>query len=138
MAKVDIPHYPIREPRDFPSPPKIYNPWGDFVPQENPFGEDVELDYGGQEISDPSQVQSNEEEEEEGDDDETESDGNGNGNGDDDDDEQLSFLRLMAKGGVNLVLGDPPHLSFHRSSLWTCENYVFILCVVCHVNYFYL
>jgi len=56
MAKVDIPHSPIREPRDFPSPPKIYNPWGDFVPQENPFGEDVELDYGGQEISDPSQV----------------------------------------------------------------------------------
>ena len=98
MAKVDIPHSPIREPRDFPSPPKIYNPWGDFVPQENPFGEDVELDYGGQEISDPSQVQSNEEEEEEGDDDETESDGNGNGNGDGDDDEQFSFLRLMAKG----------------------------------------
>jgi hypothetical protein len=33
MAKVDIPHSPVREPRDFPSRPSIYNPWDDYVPQ---------------------------------------------------------------------------------------------------------
>ena len=81
MAKVDIPHSPIRKPRDFPSPPKIYNSWDDFVPQNNPFGKDVELDYEGQEIPDPSHVESDEEEEGD-DDDKTES--NGDGDGDDD------------------------------------------------------
>jgi hypothetical protein len=78
MAKVDIPHSPVREPRDFPSPPPIYNPWDDYVPQEYRFGDDVELDYGGQEMpSQGGQAQSDEEEEEEeeeeGGDDETES-----------------------------------------------------------------
>ena len=89
MAKVEIPHSPIRESRDSPSPPKIYNPWDVSVPQEHLFGKDVELDYGGQQIPDPSQVESDEEEEEEGDDDEIESDGDGNGN-DNDDDENKS------------------------------------------------
>ena len=79
MAKVDLPHSPVREPRDFPTPPRVYNPWDDYVPQDNPF-DDVELDYGGQEMHD-------EEEEEAGDDEETESDGDGDGDGDDDDDE---------------------------------------------------
>ena len=79
MAKVDLPYSPVREPRDFPTPPRVYNPWDDFVSQENPF-DDVELDYGGQEMH-------NEEEEEAGDDEETESDGDGDGDGDDDDDE---------------------------------------------------
>ena len=48
MTKVDLPHSPVREPRDFPTPPRVYNPWDDFVPQENP-DDDVELDYGGSE-----------------------------------------------------------------------------------------
>ena len=83
MAKVDLPHSPVCGPRDFPTPPRVYNSWDDFVPQENPF-EDVELDYGSQEM--PGQA--HDEEEEEGDDDkETESDGDGDGDGDDDDDE---------------------------------------------------
>jgi hypothetical protein len=78
MAKVDIPHSPVREPQDFPSPPSIYNPWDDYVPQEYQFGDDVELDYGGQEMPfQGGQVNSDkeeeEEEEEEGGDDETES-----------------------------------------------------------------
>ena len=46
MAKVDIPYSPVREPRDFPTPPRVYNPWDNYVPQENP-DDDVELDYGG-------------------------------------------------------------------------------------------
>jgi hypothetical protein len=50
MAKVDLPHSPVREPRDFPTPPRVYNPWDDFVPQEDPLGDDVELDYDGQEV----------------------------------------------------------------------------------------
>ena len=79
MAKFDLPHSPIREPRDFPMPPRVYNPWDDYVPQEN-LDEDVELDNGGQEMHD-------EEEEEAGDDEETESDGDGDGDGDDDNDE---------------------------------------------------
>ena len=78
MAKVDIPYSPVREPRDSPTPPRVYNPWDDYVPQENP-DEDVELDYGSQEMHD-------DEEEEAGDDEETESDGDGDGDGDDDDD----------------------------------------------------
>ena len=79
--QVDLHYSPVREPRDFPTPPRIYNPWDDYVPQENPF-DDVELDYGGQEMS----GQAHDEEEEEGDDDEeTESDGDGDGDGDDDD-----------------------------------------------------
>ena len=83
MAKVDLPHSPVRDPRDFPTPPRVYNPWDDYVPQENPF-EDVELDYRGQEM--PGQTH-DEEEEEEDDDEETESDGDGDGDDDDDDDE---------------------------------------------------
>ena len=82
MAKVELPHSPIRAPRDFPTPPKIYNPWDDYVSQENPF-DDVELDYGGQEMPGPTHVE--EEEEEEGDDEETESDGDGDVDDDDDD-----------------------------------------------------
>src|SRR6185369_6231370 len=49
MAKVDLPYSPVREPRDFPTPPRVYNSWDDYVPQENPF-DDVELDYEGQEL----------------------------------------------------------------------------------------
>ena len=78
MAKVDLPHSPVREPRDFSTPPRVYNPWDDYVPQENP-DDDVELDYGGQKMPDTA----DDEEEEAGDDEETESDGDG----DDDDDE---------------------------------------------------
>ena len=85
MAKVELPHSPIRAPRDFPTPPKIYNPWDDYVPQENPF-DDVELDYGGQEMTGQTH---DEEEEEEDDGEETQSDGDcdGDDDGDDDDDE---------------------------------------------------
>ena len=83
MAKFDLPHSPIREPRDFPMPPRVYNPWDDYVPQEN-LDEDVELDYRGQEM--PGQTHDYEEEED-NDDEETESDGDGDGNVDDDDDE---------------------------------------------------
>ena len=79
MAKVDLPYSPVREPRDFSTPPRVYNPWDDYMPQENP-DDDVDLDYGGQEMHD-------DEEEEAGDDEETESDGDGDGNVDDDDDE---------------------------------------------------
>ena len=83
MAKVDIPYSPVRESRDFPTRPRVYNPWDDYVPQENP-DEDIELDYGGQQMS----GQAHHEEEEEGDDDEeTESDVDGDGEGNDDDDE---------------------------------------------------
>ena len=78
MAKVDLLHSPICEPRDFPTPPRVYNLWDDFAPQDHSFGDDVELDYGGQEIQDDD-----EEEEEEGEDDETESDGDGDGDDDD-------------------------------------------------------
>ena len=85
MAKVDLPYSPVREPRDFPTPPRIYNPWDDYVPQENPF-DDVELDYGGQEMPGPTHDEE-EEEEEEGDDEETESDSDDDGDGDDNDDE---------------------------------------------------
>ena len=77
MAKVDLPYSPVHEPRDFLTPPGVYNPWDDYMPQENP-DEDVELDYGGQEV--PSTA--DEEEEEAGDDEETESDDD---DGDDDD-----------------------------------------------------
>jgi hypothetical protein len=49
MAKVDLPHSPVREPRDFPTPPRVYNLCDDYMPQDNPF-DDVELDYGGQEM----------------------------------------------------------------------------------------
>ena len=83
MAKVDLPHSPVREPRDFPTPPRVYNLWDDFVPQENPF-DDVEHDYGGQEM--PGQAH-DDEEKEAGDDEETESHGDGDGDDNDDDDE---------------------------------------------------
>ena len=83
MAKVELPHSPIRVPRNFPTPPRIYNPWDDYVPQENPF-DDVELDYGGQEMPGPTH---DEEEEEKDDGEETESEGDGDGDGNDDDDE---------------------------------------------------
>ena len=82
MAKVDLPYSPVREPRDFPTSPRVYNPWDDYVPQENP-DDDVELDYGGQEMPGTT----DDEEEEAGDDEETESDGDGDGDGDNDDDE---------------------------------------------------
>jgi hypothetical protein len=46
----------------------------DYVPQEYQFGDDFELDYGGQEMPfQGGQANSDEEEEEEGGDDETES-----------------------------------------------------------------
>ena len=83
MAKVDLPYSPVREPRDFPMPPRVYNPWDDFGPQDNP-DEDIELDYGGQQM--PGQAH-DDEEEEAGDDEETESDGDGDGDDDDDNDE---------------------------------------------------
>jgi len=82
MAKVDLPYFPVREPRDFPTPPRVYNPWDDYMPQENP-DDDVELDYEGQKMPGTT----DDEEEEAGDDKETESDGDGDGDGDDDDDE---------------------------------------------------
>ena len=82
MAKVDLPHSPIREPRDFPTPPRVYNPWDDYVPQENP-NDDIELDYGGHEMPGTA----DDDEEEARDDEETESDGDGDGDGDDGDDE---------------------------------------------------
>ena len=85
MAKVELPHSPIRVLRDFPTPPRIYNPWDDYVPQENPF-DDVELDYGGQEMPGPTHDEE-EEEEEKDDGEETESDGDSDGESDDDDDE---------------------------------------------------
>ena len=84
MTKVDLPYSLVREPRDFPTPPRVYNLWDDFVPQENPF-DDVEHDYGGQEMPGPTH---DEEEEEEDDDEQTESDGDGDGDGDDDDDDE--------------------------------------------------
>ena len=74
MAKVDLPDSPVREPRDFPTPPRVYNPWDDYAPQDHPFGEDVELDYGDQEILG--------EEEEEDNDDDTDSDSDGDGDDD--------------------------------------------------------
>jgi len=84
MAKVDLPHSPVREPRDFPTPPRVYNPWDDFVPQQNPLGDDdIELDYGGQEIP-GGDDDDDDEEEEGGDDEETESEGDGDDDGDDD------------------------------------------------------
>ena len=82
MAKVDLPYSPVREPRDFPTPPRVYNSWDDYVSQENP-DDDVELDYGSQEMPGTT----DEEEEEAGDDEKTESDGDGDDDGDDDDDE---------------------------------------------------
>jgi len=79
MTKINLPHSPLCEPRDYPTPPRVYNHWDDFVPQENPHGDDdVELDYGGQEIPGGD----DDEEEDGGDDDKTESDGDGDGEDD--------------------------------------------------------
>jgi len=79
MTKIDLPHSPVREPWDYPTPPRVYNPWDDFVPPQDPLGDDdIELDYGGQEIPGGD----DEEEEEGGDDDATESDGDGDGDHD--------------------------------------------------------
>ena len=83
MAKVDLPYSPVREPSDFHTPPRVYNPWDDYVPQEN-LDEDVELDNGGQEM--PGHTHDVEEEQDD-DDEETESDGDGDGDGEDNDDE---------------------------------------------------
>ena len=78
MTKIDLPHSPVREPWDYPTPPRVYNPWDDFVPPQNPLGDDdIELDYGGQEIP------GGDEEEGGGDDAATESDGDGDGDGED-------------------------------------------------------
>ena len=90
MTKIYLPHSPVREPWDYPTPPKVHNPWNDFVLPQDPLGDDdIELDYGGQEI--PG---GDEEEEVGGDDDAIESDADGDG----DHDKQLSFWRLMPKG----------------------------------------
>ena len=79
MTKIYLPHSPVREAWDYPTPPRVYNPWDDFVPPQNPLGDDdIELDYGGQEIPGGD----DEEEEAGGDDDETESDGDGDGDND--------------------------------------------------------
>ena len=80
MTKVDLPHSPVCETRDYPTPPRVDNPWDDFMPQQNPLGDDdVELDYGDQEIPGGDDE---EEEEAGGGDDETESDGYGDGDND--------------------------------------------------------
>ena len=90
MTKIDLPHSPVREPWDYPTPHRVYNPWDDFVPPQDPLGgDDIELDYGGQEI--PG---GDDEEEAGGDDDATESDGDGDG----EDDAQLPFWHFMPKG----------------------------------------
>ena len=74
MTKIDLPHSPVREPWDYPTPPRVYNPWDDFVPPQG--DDDIELDYGGQEIP------GGDDEEEGGDDEATESDGDGDGDDD--------------------------------------------------------
>jgi hypothetical protein len=115
MAKVDIPHSPVREPRDFSSPPPIYNPLDDYVPQEYQFGDDFELDYGGQEMPfQGGQANSDEEEEEEGGDDETESECA---------DEQLPFW-CHRRHSIYL------NLCLIELYLWTCKNYVLVSCLV--------
>ena len=78
MAKIDLPYSPVCEPRDFPTPPRVYNSWDDYVPQENP-DDDIELDYQGQEMPGTAH---DDEEEEAGDDEETESDDDGDDNDD--------------------------------------------------------
>ena len=78
MAKIDLPYSPVCEPRDFPTPPRVYNPWDDYVPQENP-DDDIELDYQGQEMPGTAH---DDEEEEAGDDEETEFDDDGDDNDD--------------------------------------------------------
>ena len=91
MTKIYLPHSPIREPWDYPTPPRVYNTWDDFVPPQNPHDDDdIELDYGGQEI--PSGH--DEEEEAQGDDDATKPDRDGDGGND----EQFPFWRFMPKG----------------------------------------
>ena len=67
-------HSPVREPWDYPTPPRVYNPWDDYVPPQG--DDDIELDYGGQEIP------CGDDEEEGGDDEATESDGDGDGGAD--------------------------------------------------------
>ena len=74
MTKADLPHSPVREPWDYPTPPRVYNPCDDFVPPQG--DDDIELDYASQEIP------GGDDEEGGGDDDATESDGDGDG-GDD-------------------------------------------------------
>ena len=52
LAKNDIPHSPVREIRDFPPPPHIYNPWDDLsFSHFEGYGEEVEEDLGGREQS---------------------------------------------------------------------------------------
>ena len=75
MTKADLPHSPVREPWNYPTPPRVYDPWDDFVPPQG--DDDIELDYGGQEI-----LGGDDEEEGGGDDETTEFDGDGDG-GDD-------------------------------------------------------
>jgi len=43
----------------------------------------------------------------------------------------FSFLVFDAKGEVNLALGDPPSIFIIFILVWTCKNYVMVLCVVC-------
>ena len=72
MAKANLPRSPVREPWDYPTPPKVHNPWDDFVLPQDPLDDDdIELDYGGQEIP------GGDDEEGGGDDEVTESDGDG-------------------------------------------------------------
>ena len=79
MTRIDLPHSPVREPWDYPTPPRVYNPWEDFVPPQNPHDDDdIELDYGGQEITGCD----DEEHEAGGDDNATESDGDDDGDND--------------------------------------------------------
>lgn len=91
MAKNDMPHSPLREPRDFPPPPIFYNPWEDEgqFSQAHDFG-GGEHDFGGGEV--PSAHEHNDDEdtpagsyeEEEG----SGEDDDGNGEDDEEDDDE--------------------------------------------------
>jgi len=48
MTKANLPHFPVHELWDYPTPPRVYNPWDDFVPPQG--DDDIELDYASQEI----------------------------------------------------------------------------------------
>ena len=79
MAQQQLPHSPVRAPREFPAPPHVYNPLEDLSYQQHfhEFGPGVEEeDFGGRE-----------EEPEAGDDETNEGEGDGQEEGEDDDDD---------------------------------------------------
>jgi len=84
MTKVDLPHSPIREPREFPPPPSFYNPWE---------GTSQGYTFGAPQVEEEEEEDEEEEEEEEeevdvNDDDDDDDDEDDDDEEDDDEDDE--------------------------------------------------